>query len=89
MLDYMFQSFYGNYQNCTTKYFGENVTKHLRDSFARDNLPAPEQFPEFSNLAELEYPEKLNCAKIFLDDAVAEVCGERLVIITPRQEYTY
>ena len=57
--------FLGNYQNCTTKYFGGNVTKHLRDTFARDNLPPPELFPEFSNLAELEYPEKLNYANFF------------------------
>ena len=65
------------------------MTKKLRDTFAKDNLPSPELFPEFSNLAELEYPEKLNCAKIFLDDAVAEGYGERLVIITPQEEYTY
>ena len=65
------------------------MTKHLWDTFARDNLPPPEQFPEFSNLAELEYPEKLNYANFFLDDAVAEGYGERLVIISPEEEYTY
>ena len=52
-------------------------------------MPPPEQFPEFSNLAELEYPEKLNYANFFLDDAVAEGYGERLVIISLEEEYTY
>ena len=65
------------------------MTKQLRDTFAKDNLPPLEQFPEFSNLAELEYLEKLNYANFFLDDAVAEGYGERLVIISPEEEYTY
>jgi len=37
----------------------------------------------------LEYPEKLNYVNFFLDDAVAEGYGERLVIISPEEEYTY
>jgi len=65
------------------------VTKSLQDTFAKDNLPPAEQFPEFSNLAAFDYPEKMNCVKNFLDDAVAEGFGERLVIITPEEEYTY
>ena len=65
------------------------MTKSLLDTFAKDNLPPAEQFPEFSNLAELDYPDKLNCAKYFLDDVVAEGFGERPVIITPQEEYTY
>ena len=65
------------------------MTKSLQDTFAKDNLPPAEQFPEFSNLAEFDYPEKMNCVKNFLDDAVAEGFGERLVIITPEEEYTY
>ena len=59
------------------------------DTFAIDNLPPVEQWPEFSNLAELDYPEKLNCAENFLDDAVAEGFGEHTVIVTPDQEYSY
>ncbi|MCH2282698.1 MAG: hypothetical protein MK404_06325 [SAR324 cluster bacterium] len=31
------------------------------DTFAIDNLPPVEKWPEFSNLAELDYPEKRNC----------------------------
>ncbi len=49
------------------------MTNPQLDTFAKDNLPPFEQWPEFRNLAELDYPEKLNCAKTFLDDAVAEV----------------
>ena len=59
------------------------------DTFAIDNLPPVEQWPEFSNLAELDYPEKLNCAENFLDDAVADGFGEHTVIVTPDQEYSY
>ena len=65
------------------------MTNPQLDTFAKDNLPPFEQWPEFINLAALDYPEKLNCAKTFLDDAVAEGSGERVVIITPEEEYTY
>ena len=53
------------------------MTNPQLDTFAKDNLPPFEQWPEFINLAALDYPEKLNCAKTFLDDAVAEGSGER------------
>jgi len=59
------------------------------DTFAKDNLPPIEQWPDFRNLVDLDYPEKLNCTKIFLDDAVAEGFGEQTVIVTPDQEYSY
>ena len=59
------------------------------DTFTIDNLPPVEQWPELSNLAELDYPEKLNCAENFLDDAVADGFGEHTVIVTPDQEYSY
>ena len=65
------------------------MTKSLRDTFAKDNLPPAEQLPEFINLAELGYPEKFNCAKNLLDDALAEGFGESIAIITPQEEYTY
>src|SRR5215470_16809129 len=38
------------------------------DSFARDNLPAPEQWPEFIfSLPELQYPERFNCVTELVD----------------------
>ena len=44
------------------------------DTFARDNLPPPEQWPELRfDLPELRYPEKLNCA-VELLDAMVERC---------------
>ncbi|MEU2283719.1 AMP-binding protein [Streptomyces sp. NPDC013178] len=39
-----------------------NVSAHV-DTFARDHLPPPGQWPELSlDLPELRYPERLNCA---------------------------
>ena len=36
-------------------------TGHV-DTFARDNLPPRDQWPEFTfDLPELQYPERLNC----------------------------
>ncbi|MBC8257535.1 MAG: benzoate-CoA ligase family protein [SAR324 cluster bacterium] len=59
------------------------------DTFAKDNLPPLEDWPEFSNLADLNYPDQLNCSQYFLDDAVAEGFGDRTVIVTPDHEYSY
>ena len=41
------------------------MTDREMDIFAIDNLPPVEQWPEFSNLAELDYPEKLNGIEYF------------------------
>jgi 2-aminobenzoate-CoA ligase len=38
------------------------------DTFARDNLPPRELWPEFKfDLPELRYPERLNCVTDFID----------------------
>ena len=51
------------------------------DSFPRDNLPPPEQWPGMIfTLPELRYPERLNCADAFIDRHVREGRGERLAI---------
>ncbi|MGH3090189.1 MAG: AMP-binding protein [Rubrobacteraceae bacterium] len=43
------------------------------DTFAADNLPPREAWPEFVfGLPELRYPEKLNAAKALLDDMVSD-----------------
>ncbi|MGE5168849.1 MAG: benzoate-CoA ligase family protein [Rudaea sp.] len=58
-------------------------TAHV-DTFARDNLPPPEQWPEFLfDLPELAYPERLNCAAELLDRNVARGLGERRAIVSP------
>jgi 2-aminobenzoate-CoA ligase len=58
-------------------------TAHV-DTFARDNLPPPAQWPEFLfELPELHYPPRMNCATELLDAAVARGWGERRAIVTP------
>ncbi|OGA51308.1 MAG: 2-aminobenzoate-CoA ligase [Betaproteobacteria bacterium RIFCSPLOWO2_12_FULL_63_13] len=57
-------------------------TAHI-DTFARDNLPPKEQWPEFLfELPELKYPARMNCATELLDKMVAGGHGERPAIHT-------
>ncbi len=65
------------------------TTAHL-DTFARDNLPPPEQWPVFLfELPELRFPERLNCATELLDRHVAEGRGGRVCIRAPGVTWTY
>jgi 2-aminobenzoate-CoA ligase len=50
-----------------------------RDSFTRDHLPPPEQWPVFDTggLAELNYPKRLNAAVELLDRMVEKGFGDR------------
>ena len=58
-------------------------TAHV-DTFARDHLPPPEQWPDLVfDLPELNYPDRLNCAEELLDRAVARGWGERTAILAP------
>ena len=60
------------------------------DTFAHDNLPPKEQWPEFKfDLPELDYPERMNCAALLLDEAVRAGHGERIAIRAPDGECTY
>ncbi len=64
-------------------------TAHV-DTFARDNLPPREQWPEFHfDLPELQYPERMNCATLLLDDMVRAGHGERIAIRAPDGECSY
>jgi 2-aminobenzoate-CoA ligase len=55
-------------------------TAHL-DTFARDNLPPREQWPELGfDLPELRYPERLNAAAELLDRTVEGGGGERVAL---------
>jgi len=63
-------------------------TAHL-DTFARDNLPLRDQWPDLINLDRLGYPERLNCAAELLDRAVAEGDGDRRFLVTPGETWTY
>jgi 2-aminobenzoate-CoA ligase len=60
------------------------------DTFARDNLPARAQWPEFSfKLPELNYLERLNCVSAFVDDWVAAGEGARDCLISPHERWSY
>jgi len=58
-------------------------TAHV-DTFARDNLPPREQWPEFLfELPELRYPDRMNCATELLDRAMTRGWGSRTAIVAP------
>jgi 2-aminobenzoate-CoA ligase len=57
-------------------------TAHV-DTFARDNLPPPEELPEvFFDLPEVRYPARMNCAAELLDKMVTAGHGDRPAIHT-------
>jgi len=67
----------------------ETKSAHV-DSFARDNLPPREQWPEFRfTLPALQYPARLNCVVELLDRHVAEGHGGRPCLIAPGVEWSY
>ena len=60
------------------------------DTFARDNLPARGQWPEFLfKLPELNYPDRLNCVSAFVDDWVTAGEGARDCLISPTARWSY
>jgi 2-aminobenzoate-CoA ligase len=60
------------------------------DTFARDNLPPADQWPEFRfTLPELQYPDRLNCVTEFVDRWVAAGDGNRIAIMSPSETLTY
>jgi 2-aminobenzoate-CoA ligase len=67
---------------------------HL-DSFCRDRLPPPDQWPEFRfDLPELNYPERLNCAAELLDATAARDGADRPCLRSagfpgPAETWTY
>ncbi len=64
-------------------------TAHV-DTFARDNLPPRELWPELIfEIPEVQYPERLNCVVELLDGMVASGHGERPVIRSPEGTLTY
>ena len=64
-------------------------TAHV-DTFARDNLPPQDQWPEFRfTRPELTYPERLNCCTAFLDRWVDEGRGDEICLVSPTESLTY
>lgn len=61
-----------------------------QDSFARDNLPPRESWPDLRlNEAGLDYPERLNAVTELLDKHIAEGRGERTAIVSDHASWSY
>ena len=66
-----------------------SYTAHT-DTFARDNLPPREQWPEFLfELPELKYPGRMNCATELLDKPVTRGHGHRIALRSADGACTY
>lgn len=64
-------------------------TAHI-DTFARDRLPPLDLSPEFLfELPELQYPQRINCARALLDDAVAEGHGSHTALYSDAGNWSY
>jgi 2-aminobenzoate-CoA ligase len=60
------------------------------DTFAHDNLPPPEDWPEFRyDLPEFRFADRVNCAAVLLDERVAMGHGGRTAIFSPDGRWTY
>ncbi len=60
------------------------------DSFARDNLPPREQWPDLLlDRPEFRYPERLNCVAELVDRAVERGWGERACFRTAAERWSY
>jgi 2-aminobenzoate-CoA ligase len=59
------------------------------DSFARDNLPPPDQWPDLVQSPDTQYPERLNAAVELLDRNVERGFGERIALRTDAATLTY
>src|SRR5215472_10901762 len=62
------------------------VSGHV-DTFCRDNLPPARLWPEFlTELPELRYPDRLNCATELLDAVIDQYGPDRRCLLTPDGE---
>ena len=60
------------------------------DSFTKDSLPRPDQRPTFIfTLPELAYPERINCAHNFVDVWLERGHGDRPVVFSASESWTY
>lgn len=66
-----------------------SYTAHV-DTFARDNLPPRDQWPELIyDIPNVIYPDRLNCAVELLDGAIKQGWGDRPAIIGQEGTLTY
>ncbi len=59
------------------------------DTFARDNLPPPGQWPELPRSPDTQYPERLNAAVELLDRMVERGFGDAIALRTDAAACTY
>jgi 2-aminobenzoate-CoA ligase len=60
------------------------------DTFARDNLPPADQWPEFRfDLPDIRYPEHLNCTAELLDNAVGAGRVDRVALYSRGLAWSY
>ncbi len=60
------------------------------DTFCRDNLPPPDQWPDLDfDLAGLRYPERLNAADVLLNPTIEAGGGDRPCLLSPGETWSY
>ncbi len=60
------------------------------DTFCRDSLPPPVQWPELDfSLPGLNYPDRLNAADELLDATIAVYGADRRCLLTPTETWSY
>ena len=60
------------------------------DTFARENLPAIELWPEIDlTHSAYHYPDRFNCITRFLDQWIERGEGHRTALVTPNDRWTY
>ena len=60
------------------------------DTFARDRLPAAEQWPDLVfDLEDVRYPERLNCARELLRGPIERFGADRRCLISDTDSWTY
>jgi 2-aminobenzoate-CoA ligase len=60
------------------------------DTFCRDNLPDPDQWPDLEfTLPEVRYPDRLNAADELLRPVIAAGGGDRRCLLTPTETWSY
>jgi 2-aminobenzoate-CoA ligase len=67
----------------------EHFSAHV-DAFAHDRLPSRALWPDLTfDLPQLQYPARLNCAAVLIDEAVREGHGGRIAIYDGSRRITY
>jgi len=70
---------------------GSSESAHI-DRFVHDNLPPQDLWPsfDFSNLPDgITYPDRMNCAKIMLDDNIERGFGDRPAVLFDDLSWSY